>query len=224
MVSLEHRRRQHSLGWRHRPRLRKIVIHDGHQGPKETNVSPEFFRWLTDPVQNGAGALFDFGCYGVDLATWLMHGELPLSVTAVTLHLKPDVYPNVDDDSTIVLTYPHSQAIIQGSWNWPYARKDMEIYGSSGSVDTVGLDKLRVRLTGQTTETQQTAPPIAAPQDDPLHYLASVLHGQLNDPDSPSSLNTNVTVMRILDAAVSLRSAVVLSQWRPDNHRGRFRC
>jgi glucose-fructose oxidoreductase len=181
--------------------LRKIVIHDGHQGPKETNVSPEFFRWLTDPVQNGAGALFDFGCYGVDLATWLMHGELPLSVTAVTLHLKPGVYPNVDDDSTIVLTYPHAQAIIQGSWNWPYARKDLEIYGASGSVDTVGLDKLRVRLTGQTTETQQTAPPIAAPQDDPLHYLASVLHGQLNDPDSPSSLNTNVKVMRILDAA-----------------------
>lgn len=74
-------------------------------------------------------------------------------------------------------------------------------YGASGSVDTVGLDKLLVRLTGQTTETQQTAPPIAAPQDDPLHYLASVLHGQSNDPDSLSGINTNVKVMRILNAA-----------------------
>lgn len=52
--------------------LRKIVVHDGHRGPKETGVSPEFFRWLTDPVENGAGALFDFGCYGVDLTTWLI--------------------------------------------------------------------------------------------------------------------------------------------------------
>ena len=38
--------------------LRKIVVHDGHRGPKETGVSPEFFRWLTDPVENGAEALF----------------------------------------------------------------------------------------------------------------------------------------------------------------------
>jgi glucose-fructose oxidoreductase len=181
--------------------LRKIVVHDGHQGPMETGVSPEFFHWLTDPAENGAGALFDFGCYGVDLATWLMHGELPLTVTAVTLHIKPEIYPKVDDDSTILLTYPHTQALIQGSWNWPYARKDMELYGTAGSVDTVGLDKLRLRLAHQITETQQTAPPIVAPQDDPLHYLAAVLRGQINDPDSLSGIDTNVKVMRILEAA-----------------------
>lgn len=100
--------------------LRKLVIRDGHRGPKEIGVGPEFLNWLTDPQQNGAGALFDFGCYGVDLATWFMHGQLPLAVSAVTLHIKPDIYPRVDDDSTIVLTYPHAQAIVQGSWNWPF--------------------------------------------------------------------------------------------------------
>ena len=186
--------------------LRKIVVHDGHQGPKEINVGPEFLAWLTDPKQNGGGALFDFGCYGVDLATWILHGELPLTVTAVTLHIKPQIYPNVDDDSTIVLTYPHAQAIIQGSWNWPFARKDMEIYGATGYVDTLYEDhdpgaKLRVRLTGEPSEHTETAPPLAPPQNDSLNYLAAVLAGTLKSQNDLTSLDTNVTVVRILDAA-----------------------
>ena len=57
--------------------IRKVVVHDGHQGPKEIGVQPEFLAWLTDPKLNGAGALFDFGCYGADLMTWLMDGETP---------------------------------------------------------------------------------------------------------------------------------------------------
>jgi predicted dehydrogenase len=186
--------------------LRKLVIHDGHNGPKEIGVGPEFLSWLTDPKQNGGGALFDFGCYGADLATWIMHGELPLTVTAVTLHIKPQIYPNVDDDSTVVLTYPHAQAIIQGSWNWPFSRKDMEIYGATGYVDTLYEDrapgaKLRLRLTGESTEHVETAPPLASPQNDSLNYLAAVLHGDWKPKHDLTSLDTNITVVRILDAA-----------------------
>lgn len=33
--------------------LRKIVVHDGHQGPKEIGCSEAFLEWLTDPVLNG---------------------------------------------------------------------------------------------------------------------------------------------------------------------------
>ena len=182
--------------------LRKIVVHDGHRGPKETGVSPEFFNWLTDPIENGAGALFDFGCYGVDVTTWLMHGELPQTVTAITLHIRPDIYPKVDDDSTILLTYSHTQAIIQGSWNWPYDRKDLELYGSTGYVDTIGREGLRIRPTTEKTEHTQTAPAIPAPQDDLLHYLEAILHDhQPLTPDDLSGIDTNVTVMRILSAA-----------------------
>jgi predicted dehydrogenase len=50
--------RQGNLG-----EIRRVVIHDGHQGPKEIGVPPEFLSWLTDPATNGAGALYDFGCY-----------------------------------------------------------------------------------------------------------------------------------------------------------------
>ncbi len=186
--------------------LRKLVVHDGHRGPKEIGVGPEFLSWLTDPRQNGAGALFDFGCYGVDLATWIMHGELPLTVTAVTQHLKPDIYPHVDDDSTIILTYPHATAIIQGSWNWPFDRKDMEIYGATGYVDTLYESRnpgarLRIRLTGEAAEHVETAPPLATPNDNSPDYLAAVLRGTLRPEHDLSSLDTNVAVVRILDAA-----------------------
>jgi len=186
--------------------LRKLVVHDGHEGPKEIGVSPAFLSWLTDPKQNGAGALFDFGCYGVDLSTWILHGELPLTVTAVTLHIKPQIYPNVEDDSTVILTYPHAQAIIQGSWNWPFSRKDMEIYGATGYIDTLYDDrdpgaKLRIRLPGQSTEHVEIAPALAPPQDNSLNYLAAVLNGTLKPQHDLTSLDTNVTVVRILDAA-----------------------
>src|ERR1700733_4823077 len=185
--------------------LRKLVIHDGHKGPKEINVGPEFLSWLTDPKLNGGGALFDFGCYGVDLATWIMHGELPLTVTAITLPLKPSVYPHVDDDSTVILTYPHAQAIIQGSWNWPFNRKDMEVYGATGYIDTLYEDhnpgaKLRLRLPGETSEHVETAPTLAAPQDNSLNYLVAVLNGTLHPTHDLTALDTNVTVVRILDA------------------------
>jgi predicted dehydrogenase len=181
--------------------VRRVVVHDGHQGPKEIGVPPEFLNWLTDPAQNGAGALYDFGCYGVDLMTWLMHGEAPLTVTAVVNHDKPDIYRNVDDDSTIVLTYPHTQAVIQGSWNWPFARKDMEVYGATGYAITVGADKVRIRHEHDNDERLVNASPLAAPENDSLSYLAAVMTGRVLPVGDLSALDTNVVVMQILDAA-----------------------
>jgi predicted dehydrogenase len=181
--------------------IRRVVVHDGHEGPKEIGVSPEFLAWLTDPVQNGAGALYDFGCYGVDLMTWLMHGETPLSVTAVVNHDKPEIYPKVDDDSTIVLEYPKAQAVIQGSWNWPFSRKDMEVYGATGYVITVANDGLRTRLKHDSTEKTSTAPPLPANESTSLTYLVAVMRGQIAAKGDLSALDTNVVAMQILDAA-----------------------
>ena len=184
----------HSIG-----DIRKVVVHDGHQGPKEINVAPEFLAWLNDPKLDGGGALYDFGCYGADLMTWLMDGQRPTSVTAVTQQIKPEIYPRVDDEATIILTYPKAQAILQASWNWPFDRKDMEVYGQTGYVMTVRRDDLRVRLKGG-EEQQVAAQPVAAPYDDSLSLLrAVILDGAA--PGAPSSLETNVIVAEILDAA-----------------------
>jgi glucose-fructose oxidoreductase len=181
--------------------VRRVVIHDGHEGPKEIGVPPEFLSWLTDPAQNGAGAMYDFGCYGADLMTWLMHGEAPLTVTAVANHDKPEIYPHVDDDATIVLAYPHAQAVIQASWNWPFSRKDMEVYGATGYAITVGRDRMRIRHQHDSEEQQTTAPGLSGAQSNSLSYLAAVLKGEIVPKGDLTALDTNIVVMQILDAA-----------------------
>jgi glucose-fructose oxidoreductase len=179
--------------------IRKVVVHDGHSGPKEIGVGPEFLGWLTDPKLNGAGALFDFGCYGTDLMTWLMDGQRPLTVTAVTQQIKPAIYARVDDEATIILTYPKAQAIVQASWNWPFDRKDMEIYGQTGYAITVKHDDIRVRRAGAQEE-QIPAKPLLSPYDNSISLLKAVVMDGMS-PDGLSSLETNVTVTEILDAA-----------------------
>ena len=181
--------------------IRRVVVHDGHQGPKEIKVPPEFLRWLTDPEQNGAGALYDFGCYGVDLTTWLMHGETPQTVTAVVNHDKPEIYPRVDDDSTITLQYPHAQVVIMGSWNWPFGRKDMEVYGATGYAITVAADQIRIRHEHDSEERLSTATALPTRERDSLAYLAAVLRGEIVPKGDLTALDTNVIVMQILDAA-----------------------
>jgi predicted dehydrogenase len=73
--------------------IRKMVAMDGHEGPKEIGVGPEFLGWLTDAMKNGAGALFDFGCYGANLMTWMVDNRRPVSVTAIPQQIKPHTYP-----------------------------------------------------------------------------------------------------------------------------------
>ncbi|MGH9573620.1 MAG: Gfo/Idh/MocA family protein, partial [Candidatus Acidiferrales bacterium] len=179
----------------------RVVIHDGHQGPIEIHVQPEFLKWLTDPAENGAGALYDFGCYGADLMTWLMHGEAPLSVTAVSQTDKPQEYPRVDDDATIVLRYPKTQAVLMPSWNWTFSRKDMEVYGTKAYAIAVNPTEVRQRVSQSASEQTVTEPPLTAPEDTSLRYLAAVVRGQIQPHGDLSALDTNVTVMRILDAA-----------------------
>jgi predicted dehydrogenase len=184
-------------------KLRKVVVHDGHEGPKEIGVGKEFFDWLTDPVQNGGGALVDFGCYGANIMTYLMKGEQPISVTAVTQHFKPDIYPKVDDEATIIVTYPSSQCIIQASWNWPFGRKDMEVYGETGYVIALNSTAMRLRNKQIKSEvSRQTTLEETGVYKDPFSYFADVINGKIKVRSHDLyALDNNVTVVRILEAA-----------------------
>jgi scyllo-inositol 2-dehydrogenase (NADP+) len=186
---------QHQIG-----DIRRIVVHDGHRGPQEIGCSTNFLAWLTDPVLDGGGAINDFGCYGADLATWLFDGKKPVSVFAVAQQIKPEIYPKVEDEATIVLTYPKAEVILQPSWNWPFDRKDMEIYGQTGYVIVPHPDLLRIRTAGMADEQEVSAPAISAPNADPLSYFAAVVRGDIK-PTGLSSLAVNMIVVEILDAA-----------------------
>jgi predicted dehydrogenase len=180
--------------------IRRMVAMDGHQGPKEINVQPEFFSWLTDPVKNGAGALFDFGCYGANLMTWLMDNQRPVKVTAIAQTEKPQIYPRVDDEATILVEYPKAQGVIQASWNWPFNRKDFEVYGEKGYAIATGGNDLRVRMPNAQAEEKRTPAELAPMERDSISYLTAVVRGKLK-PSGLSSLENNLIVTEILDAA-----------------------
>jgi len=180
--------------------IRKMVAMDGHQGPQEINVQPEFFAWLSDPAKNGAGALFDFGCYGANLMTWMMDNQRPQKVTALTQTDKPAIYPRVDDEATVLLQYPKAQGIIQASWNWPVGRKDFEVYGATGYAIATGGDNLRVRLADARAEEIRTPAALKPREADSISYLIGVARGEFK-PSGLSSLENNMIVIEILDAA-----------------------
>lgn len=186
--------------------VRKIIVRDGHKGPKKIGVDPEFLEWLTDPILNGGGAIIDFGCYGANLVTWLMNGQRPNSVTAITAQLQPENNPLVDDEAIILLQYDSLVAVIQASWNWPIGRKDMEVYGLNGVVYADNRNKLRIRQsTGYDsfTEASYTLPEREQLYHDPFVYFANVINGTIRpEAYDLSSLENNMIVMEILDAAV----------------------
>jgi predicted dehydrogenase len=179
--------------------IRKMVAMDGHEGPKEIGVGPEFLGWLTDPGKNGAGALFDFGCYGANLMTWLMDNQRPVAVTAMLQQIKPQIYPHVDDEATVLVEYPKAQGIIQASWSWPFGRKDLEVYGATGYAIATGGNVLHARLASR-EELVITPSPLPETDRDPVSYLVSIVRGG-RKPSGLSSLANNVIVTEILAAA-----------------------
>lgn len=177
----------------------RIEVYDGHQGPVEIGCSKKFLDWLTDPILNGGGAVMDFGCYGANLATWLLGGKKPVSVYAVLQRNKPSVYPKVDDDATIVLEYPGATVEINASWCWPYNRKDMFVYGHDGLLYQANPNRVEGTKKGEWTD----ALALTAPYDNPFHLLEAAVRGEITiAPGDLSSLENNLVVVEILSAAV----------------------
>jgi len=187
---------QHAIG-----DLRKIIVTAGDQGPKEAGCSDEFLEWLTDPALSGGGALTDFGCYGAGLITWFADDQRPESVLATSQNLKPDVYNKVEDEATIVITYPKLQGIIQSSWNLPFSERSLQIYGNTGYVFVPRMDLLRFRLPGtEESELQLQTQQEPGPSTDDISNFAAIVRGEAKA-TGPSSLQANLIAMEILDAA-----------------------
>ncbi len=178
----------------------RYIFRHGHKGPIEIGCAEEFVDWLADPAFNGSGAIVDFGCYGANIMTWIMDNQPPTSVLAITQHLKPDLYPDVDDDATIVLTYPNATAVIQASWAWTHDNKEMDVHATKMSIHAAKWDALEIRLPDSPRE-QVTPMPKPEHLTDEWTYLRSLIRGAC-DVDPLSSIENNVIVAAILDAAI----------------------
>ena len=185
--------------------LRKIMLHYGHKGPKKIGINDEFLEWLTDPVLNGGGADFDFGCYGANILTWIMDGKKPNSVTAITKQLQAENNPKVNDESIILLEYDSLVAVIQASWNWPIARKDMEIYGLKGAIYADNRNDLRIRISegyDEFSESRMKLEEMPIPYNDPFLLLTALVRDEIKLKNYDlNSLENNMIVVEILEAA-----------------------
>ena len=183
--------------------IQKIIVQYGHRGPKEIGISQQFANWLYDPVKNGGGAIMDFGCYGAELSLWLK--GRPTRVYATTRKMKVEQNNKVDDDATIVLDYQDATTIIEASWDWPYTKEQVEVFGPKGSLlahhntlqrrsadahgPNVAPDGENVTLDALPKETSN-----------PISYFVDCIRH--NKPiEDPVSARLNVQVMEILDAA-----------------------
>lgn len=192
--------------------VRKMVFRHGHTGPREIGCSADFLEWLTDPVQNGGGALIDFGCYGAAISTWLMKGERPTHVAASAATLKPGVYPKVDDDATIILTYPTATAVLQASWCWTHDVKEMDVFTERGSIHAGRREALTTRAPNAPAA---AAKPGEVPDSlrDEWTYFRKVVRGECAV-DPLSSLELNLVVVEILERAAK---EVARTKGRPTN-------
>src|SRR5690606_3744759 len=108
----------------------------------------------------------------------------------------------VDDEATILLRYPKMQGIIQASWNWPFSRKDMEVYGKTGYIISENSTEMRSRFKNDKKEKKDILDPLTDPYRDPFALLVGVINNKihLSDYDLPS-LENNIVVVEILEAA-----------------------
>lgn len=178
----------------------------GHGGPGDPKKS-SFVAWLADPVRNGGGAMVDFGCYLINWSLWLK--GRPETVYASANHLKPEMYPQVEDNATIILNYKDGVAILEASWDLPPAqRMGNEIYGLKGSI--VGREIRKAPAPGAPRpagggRTQQpgdalNVTPLPPQRAEPIAYMVDRIRTK-QPLDGPSALELNVAVQEVLEAA-----------------------
>lgn len=174
-------------------RLRGIVGHGGPGEPKGLNKW--FFNWLTDPVQNGAGSLMDFGCYNALWSLWYL--GRPESVYAQVNQLRPETFPKVEDNATMVFHYKNGVGIFEGSWDLPRSFQDLEIFGLGGSA-YMNREGLKIRK-GREAETSATLSPLSPERADPLSYMAHIVRTK-GKVEGVVAMDINVEVMEMIDA------------------------
>jgi predicted dehydrogenase len=194
-------------------RLHGVV---GHGGPGSEGVRNKyFFAWLTDPVQNGAGALMDFGCYNVLWSIWYL--GMPSTVYATVEHLRPERFPKVEDNATLVLNYPNAVGIFEGSWNLPRSFQDLEVFGRPDNNKPPGSLYMAhdgVELRRGANKQQLPVEPLPSGEDEPVAYMVSRLKAD-RPIEGLTAVAINVDVIHIIDLAkqsVKTRHAVQVNR------------
>jgi len=187
-----------------------VRFRGAHAGPKEVGCSPYFYSWLYDKNLNGAGALLDYCCYGVNISKWFLDRQ-PRSVIATT-GIFARTYLTVDDNAVIVMEFGDAIGLSEACWSQigPHPIHGPIVNGVDGSliVDEEGnLHLHAVREKGDYRETRSEVlavpPPPQSWRNGPEYFVEQVRRDE--DIDDPLGVTFNRDVQEVLEAG--LRSA-----------------
>src|ERR1700730_10938983 len=173
-------------------RLHGIV---GHGGPGSTGVGRYFFDWLTDPEKNGGGALMDFGCYNALWSLWYL--GRPESVYASVIQLRPQTFPKVEDNATLILHYKNGVGLFEGSWDLPRSYQDLEVFGLKGSVY---MKQQGVELRQGKGVKQVSMENLPPERSEPIAFMVNALKNK-KPIEGLTALDINVGLNEIIEAA-----------------------
>jgi predicted dehydrogenase len=128
---------------------------------------------------------------------------MPQTVYATVEHLRPNVFPKVEDNATLVLGYPNAVGIFEGSWNLPRSLQDLEVFGRPDpgkKPGSVYMAHSGVELVQGREKKQLTLDPLPADEAEPVAYMVSRMRA--NKPiEGMTAMDINVDVIHIIDLA-----------------------
>lgn len=201
---------QHSLQLVKEGRIGKIFhirYRGAHAGPKEIGCTPYFYEWLYSRELNGAGALMDYCCYGVNIALWFLEKK-PQRIWATAKNLVRK-YITVEDNATLFMEFDDAIGVAEACWSQvgPYPIHGPIINGSEGTIMVTDDGRLhihRVRAAENFRDLQSEIinppTPSIGHRNGPEYFVEKVLRGEKID--KPLSARFNREVQEVLEAGL----------------------
>jgi len=183
--------------------VQQMTVINGMQGPRDMNVlTPDYKKWLYDPVRNGGYVLGDQVTYGFAYILWVM--GVPDSVVATLTPIKKHE-EGIDDLVTVTLQYPHGQATVEASWAWPHPVGELLCFGARGSLTLRGQQIVWKNSPPRfnVPVEEKISKPTAAIPPERAHGIANFAHILRNKlpVEEPHSAELNVRICELVDAA-----------------------
>ena len=123
----------------------------------------------------------------------------PERVYAHVNQLRPETFPKVEDNSTLILSYKNGVGLFEGSWDLPRSFQDLEVFGLKGSI-SMNRRGVEVRQGRRGPARQLRLDPLPPERAEPIAYMVNVIKSK-GQVDGLVALDINVDVAEIIEAA-----------------------
>src|SRR5205823_5944077 len=120
------------------------------------------------------------------------------TVFAQVNHLRPEIFPKVEDTSSLILHYKNGTGVFEGSWDLPRSFQDLEVFGLKGSVYMTQRAVEFKQARGSAKELP--IEPLPPERAEPIAYMVSALRNK-KPIEGLVALDINVGVNEIIEAA-----------------------